>query len=358
MNIDKRILKSEEEVVFKLRDMYIKHGYSCFKMAKFEEYDLYSQNRDFLVSDSVITFNDTNGKLMALKPDVTLSIVKNFREEGGVKRVYYNENVYRVSDKTHCYKEIMQSGIEALGEVTEYNLFEVVCLAAESLACISSDCVLNISHLGILSELICGMESETKAEILNCIGEKNAHGVREVCEKNGVCDETTELLAFLANGSGDYENAIGRLRELTENEKILASLDSLETIIEQVKKVSKVCVRADFSTVSDMNYYNGLVFRGFIKGIPSGVLSGGQYDKLMSKLGKCGGAVGFAVYLDLFERMKEPLRYDVDVLLLYKPDDDMKKVHEAVSAFIADGKSVSAQTSVPAKLTYRELVRL
>jgi ATP phosphoribosyltransferase regulatory subunit len=35
-----------------------------------------------------------------------------------------------------------------------------------------------------------------------------------------------------------------------------------------------------------MNYYNGVVFKGFISGIPASVLSGGQYDNLMEKMGK------------------------------------------------------------------------
>ena len=75
--IDEKLLKSEERAIFNLRSLYRKYGYAPFKMSKFEEYDLYVRNKDFLVSDRVITFNDTNGKLMALKPDVTLSIVKN-----------------------------------------------------------------------------------------------------------------------------------------------------------------------------------------------------------------------------------------------------------------------------------------
>ena len=73
--------KYEESTVFALRSLYSKYGYSQYKMNKFEEYDLYVKNKDFLISDSVITFTDTNGKLMALKPDVTLSIIKNTKDE-------------------------------------------------------------------------------------------------------------------------------------------------------------------------------------------------------------------------------------------------------------------------------------
>ena len=73
----------EEKVTFALRDLFSSYGYSRYKMSRFEEYDLYVRNKDFLISDSVITFTDTNGKLMALKPDVTLSIIKNGKDGQG-----------------------------------------------------------------------------------------------------------------------------------------------------------------------------------------------------------------------------------------------------------------------------------
>ena len=75
--IDTSILSFSEKAVFSMRNLFLKSGYRQFKMSKFEEYDFYSKNKDFLVADGVITFNDTNGKLLALKPDVTLSIIKN-----------------------------------------------------------------------------------------------------------------------------------------------------------------------------------------------------------------------------------------------------------------------------------------
>ena len=140
MNIENTILKNDEQVVLNLRKLYRKYGYACFKMGKFEEYDLYAQNKEFLISDRLITFTDTNGKLMALKPDVTLSIVKNYiYTPNFVNRLYYNENVYRVSEKTHQYKEIMQTGLECIGDLTLYNKCEVVSLAAKSLETVSSD---------------------------------------------------------------------------------------------------------------------------------------------------------------------------------------------------------------------------
>ena len=71
--INEQILRNDERAVFALRQLYTQNGYKYYKMSKFEEYDLYSKNKDFLVGEGVITFNDTDGSLLALKPDVTLS---------------------------------------------------------------------------------------------------------------------------------------------------------------------------------------------------------------------------------------------------------------------------------------------
>ena len=142
MNIDEKVLKSDEKIIFNLRSLYSKYGYSQFKMSKFEEYDMYVSNKDFLISDNVITFTDTNGKLMALKPDVTLSIIKNAKDiEGYVQKLYYNENVYRVSKGTDSFKEIMQVGLECIGDIDEYSICEVLLLAAKSLKKISIQAV-------------------------------------------------------------------------------------------------------------------------------------------------------------------------------------------------------------------------
>ena len=118
MTFDNSVLRNDEKIIFTLRALYSKYGYSRYKMSNFEEYDLYVRNKDFLVSDRIITFTDTNGALMALKPDVTLSIIKSSKDEKGlVQKLYYNENVFRASDDSSGFKEIMQAGLECIGDL-------------------------------------------------------------------------------------------------------------------------------------------------------------------------------------------------------------------------------------------------
>ena len=161
-------LNFTEKVIFSLRALYGRHGYTRFRMSKFEEYDLYAGNKDFLLSDHVLTFTDGDGKLMALKPDVTLSIVKSTRDDAAaLQKLYYNENVYRAS-KDGTFGELMQVGLECIGRIGEDSLAEVVRLAAESLLLIHPEAVLNLSHLGLLSQIIgaIGIPENRKQELL------------------------------------------------------------------------------------------------------------------------------------------------------------------------------------------------
>jgi ATP phosphoribosyltransferase regulatory subunit len=211
-------MKNQEKVQFALQDLYSGYGYSRFKMSKFEEYDLYVRNKDFLVSDQVITFTDTNGRLMALKPDVTLSIVKNTKESQGVQRLFYRENVYRVSDNTHAYKEIVQAGLETIGNLDRYNLCEVLLLAAKSLETISAEGVLNISHLGVVSTLLEQPELQSvRRELVACMAEKNRHEVQRLCEKCGAKEDTLAKLCLLIDACGPATEVLPALKkEFTE----------------------------------------------------------------------------------------------------------------------------------------------
>lgn len=356
--MEEKLLKNDERAVFRLRALYRGYGYLPFKMSKFEEYELYVRNKDFLVSDRIITFNDTNGRLMALKPDVTLSIIKHGEDVKGVKqKVYYNENVYRVSERTGQYKEIMQTGLECVGDIDTYDLYEAVLLAAKSLEAVSGDYVLDISHLGILSALLeeIGGDADFRREVAACIANRNRHELERLCA-NIPTEQTARLCAFLEL-YGKAEEVLVRLKPICTTPAAKEALAELERLTELLSATPYAHrIRLDFSIVNDMSYYNGIVFRGFLSGISEGVLSGGQYDKLLRRMGRRAGAVGFALYLDLLEETEHGGEgYDVDVLLLYDDSLSAKGLAAEVEALTARGLCVSAQKAIPQRLRYREL---
>lgn len=361
MSTAQNVLQGDERAALALRALYRDHGYTQYKMNKFEEYDLYVRNKDFLISDNVITFTDTSGKLLALKPDVTLSIVKNSGCESGVEKVYYQENVYRVSGRTHAFREIMQVGLECIGNIDDYCLFEVLTLAAKSLTAISKDAVLDVSHLGIVSAVLdgLGVSGNVRGELLCRIGEKNLHELTAIATANGVAPEGLSALTALVTSYGKPCEVLSVLVPLIKDfvpEKMLTSFSALLTALE--KSPAGDIVRLDFSVVGDIGYYNGLVFKGFVAGVPEGLLSGGEYNGLMRKMGKNQNAIGFAVYLDALERLLDNgSEYDVDTVVLYDSAADLSLLSEAIESLTAAGQTVMARRAVPEKLRYQRLLK-
>ncbi len=340
------VLKEEERVAFALRALYRQYGYLPYKMNKFEAYDLYASNKDFLVGDGVITFNDTDGKLLALKPDVTLSIIKNTAEEGE-RKVYYHENVYRISGETKQFKEIPQIGLERIGEVDAYVVYETLTLALKSLREITNTFALDISQLDILASLLEEMGAGTAfdRQAMRLLAEKNVHELTALCKAYGISEEKTSALVTVATAYGKPAKVLPILRPLCTSDKAQRAFAELEAVCALLQKSAYAdTVNIDFSVVNDMKYYNGFVFKGFVEGIPEGVLSGGQYDKLMTRMGRNTGAIGFAVYLDLLENLqKKSSDYDVDALIVYDDTTDKRELIEKVSALTATGERVSAQ---------------
>ena len=306
MNDIKNVLTRDELTVFTLRALYSEYGYSQYKMSKFEEYELYVRNKDFLVSDNVITFTDTDGRLLALKPDVTLSIIKNNKDNpDGLIKAQYNENVYRISGSTHSFGELMQVGLECIGRISDTEISEVLFLASMSLDSISSDNILAISQLDIVEGLMeyASLSAEGKKKILVSLGQKNTSAMRDVLLSEGTDEKASGLILSLPSVYGSPSAVMPCLEAFRVNEKTGEAIDSLVRITEALSKKGVTKISVDFSLVGNMKYYNGITFKGFIEGIPQGVISGGQYDNLMRKMGRRAGAIGFAVYLDGLDRL-------------------------------------------------------
>ena len=303
MQIDNSVITKTEKRIFALRTLYGSRGYSPYRMSKFEEYDLYSRYKDFLTSDRVITFTDTNGRLKALKPDVTLSIVSNIDDRPAeLQKLYYDENVYRVDGRTGAFREIMQMGLECIGAADNSSVTEVIELAAGSLDILSegADYMLKVSDIDILTaavEEIAGKGS-LKNELLKLAGGKNIHGICERCEEEGISEKTYSLLTGLLKLSGGCDEVMKGLAELCAGTSAEAEVKELESVLSDLDGKVREKVTVDFSIVGDTKYYNGLALEGYIEGIPDCVLVGGRYDMLMQRMHKRSRAIGFAVYMD------------------------------------------------------------
>ncbi len=363
MEFTPSILTPSEAIAFTLRGLYESYGYDRFKMGKFEEYELYVKNKDFLASDRMITFTDGEGTLLALKPDVTISILKNTQEgEGALRKVYYHESVYRTRPGETAFHEVMQAGLECIGDLDVYSIYEVIALAVRSLGAIDENHMLDLSHMGLISGLLqeAGVLEEQFSRVLSAIREKNPTELRAICDDLGIAQEGRSLLGKLIDTYGKIKVVLDILEpdcKTPEARAALTQLRAIDALLTQNGLGERV--QLDFSVVNDMGYYNGIVFRGFIQGLAAGVLSGGQYDKLVAKMGKPFGAIGFAITLNELERLAAPRRaFDADTLFLYDEQTDLESLSRQSAALSEAGMRVLVRKGGAGNIVSRAVMDL
>jgi len=350
-------LKKEEKIILILRRLYEKFGYKKYNMSKFEEYSLYIENKNFLRSQNIITFNDMDGKLLALKPDVTLSIAKNSNtDRDNTEKLYYIENIYRLAKEKKEYKEINQIGLELMGGLDLYGVSEVLYLAIQSLSIINPKYILDLSHMGFVASFLDALliDYETKEKILECIRSKNMHELKMIAQKAKMPDFYIERLLKMVSISGNFSDGLKIAEEIVVNEGMKKAVDELKELDHLCKEYSfSPNLHLDFSIINDIDYYGGIIFQGYVENIPHAILSGGRYDYLMEKFGKNAGAIGFALYLDDLGRYdKETVTYDVDAVVLYEDDYDFKNLFSKIHQMREQGLRVRMSKTIPNDVRY------
>ena len=350
----------EERLFFDLKNLYEGFGYKQFKMSKFEEYGVYLENKKFLRSPYVITFTDLNGKLMALKPDVTLSIVKNTKAtKDKNEKFFYKESVYRPQGATKEFKEISQVGLEFIGDVDGYGILEVLSLAGTSLDAIDKNFVLDVSHLGVVLGLMQEYGIENTSEIVSYISSKNVHDLNKYCEQKGIDNGFANKVATLLSAKGCFCEVLAVAKQVATNEVSKQAVEELQVVCDSFDTMGFADkVRLDFSIINDTDYYNGIVFVGYVSKSPSLVLSGGRYDKLAGKFAPVN-ALGFAIYLNELSMYKQTQNdVDADLLVVYNDNSDYAKVLAYVQSQIDNGKKVLVAKNPPADKKFAEIVEL
>lgn len=363
MTFDISSLKKEEKVALKLRQAYEGFGYRKYNMSRFEEYAFYMEYKSFLAHDRIISFTDTDGNLRALKPDVTLSIVKNAKEiKGRIEKLYYIENVYKPDKNSNKFKEISQIGLEAMGTIDEYTTIEVINLAIKSLEELEDDYVLDLSHMGIVMGLLNIDEledCELKDKILECIVSKNLHDLRKALGNGNISKEISDRFEKLITIQGTLGESLEEIKSIVINKETQNAYLELLSIYNALKGTANESkVKVDFSIINDVNYYCGIIFQGYVKKVPHNILSGGRYDKLLHKLGKGVGAIGFALTLDELQLFyPEDKSLDADIVVVYDKESSTKELYQAIEDLTSKGLKVKAERTIPTDIKYGKICK-
>ena len=305
MEIQLQNFTPAEQATFRLRALYEQAGYRKYRCSRFEEYALYQEYRRFLSDAQVVTFTDLDGKLRAIKPDVTLSIAKTAQPAPGeCKRFYYNEEVCRPSRESHTFQTIRQMGLECMGAVDAAAQAEVVRLALQSLAALEVPTVLEVSHMGFVTGLLdaLAVPESARGRLLELLNEKNAHELHAAALAEGLDEDAADARCNLLTLHGPLGATLTAARTACRSEAQHAALEELQALQNLLGEDGRG-TQLDLSMADEMEYYNGLVFTGYVAGVPRAVLKGGRYDYLMQRFTPGANAIGFAIYLDELERL-------------------------------------------------------
>ena len=340
-------MSKKDLVLLDIRKMYDLYGYKRISLPSFEEYDLYNENKDF-IDRNILTVMSPNGKLLALRPDITLSVAKKISKDQSLKysKIYYQENTYNLTKYTG-YEEDEQLGIELIGKESVFLDFEIVDLAVKSLDIINEKSLIVLSHAGFISSIFdnLNLEYEVKEEIFDCINKKNSHDIKKILENNKFISENVKQLIYkIPELSGDLDDITKELSKYGINDnikKILLELKQLNNLLLKFHKKSKIVF--DFSVIKNLNYYNGIILQGYIEGFSNVILTGGRYDRLFEKFGVDTGAVGFAILTDSLKGYyKDEDKNDFEILIAYD-DSNFEKLVEFVNDFQEKGLRVRTE---------------
>ncbi len=334
------MLNEADRARVELIALFRRYGYDGYKMAKFESYEVYLKNKDYIGSESIITFTDSAGRLMALRPDVTLSIINNLSE--GEKKYYYDENVFRRDGKGD-YREIRQIGIENIGGDGEYSEYEVVSLAVKALKIMGVPYALCVGDMDVVEELLSPLVllREDREKALGFIRAKAFHELKKLLASSGCDSINADKLVKLVSLEGDGASVIERAEAICGNKvKALGELKKLFTALSNSGLADGV--KIDFSVLGDYSYYGGINFRGYLKGIASAVISGGRYDNMARRLGKNTRALGFALDFDaLMPLFSVQAKKKITVV---KGNASADKIARIVEKYSLEGYAVSVVT--------------
>jgi ATP phosphoribosyltransferase regulatory subunit len=260
------------------------------------------------------SFVGRDGSLLALRPDFTSVIAKiaaaRLAERPSPLRLYYSGEVLRYEPpKAGRQNELYQMGLEHLGGDPRAADGEILCIAAECLEVLGAPgWVLALGHVGVFSGLLAGTELEPAAleRLRERVEAKDPAGVREALGEARLAGPVAEGIVRLTTLAGDASVLREAAQALSFSEGARAAVDELSRTVETLSAAGLGAhLAVDLGEVRSLDYYTGLVFRVYARGLGFEVGGGGRYDTLLGRFGRPFPAVGFMLGLDRVDLLLE-----------------------------------------------------
>jgi len=277
-----------------MRETAEKWGYGEVCTPIFEEAELFTLRSGEGIIHEMYAFEDKGGRMLALRPEITASVLRMYVNEGRVLpkpvRWSYLADCFRYErPQKGRYRQFWQFGIELIGADTAAADAEVLLVGADVLAATGVTFDMHVGHLAPMKFLLSGLDPHVQRRMMAYLDKRDFDGLRAFSEETGTTDRYDALKALPECRTIEaLHDLCGDLPELSRIEETIAILDSecLEYTL-------------DFGIARGLDYYTGMVFEAFAEnlGAENQILGGGAY-RLAHLFGgddvaSCGFAIGF-----------------------------------------------------------------
>lgn len=345
--------ENKVKLINKLREIYHQSGFQEIISPTLEFYDVFSGENSIIAQEKIYKLFDREGRILVLRPDITTPILRiastKLKNIPHPLRLSYSLNVFRINDNYNGkLSEFTQSGIEIIGSNNLKVDVEVVVTAIKALKAAGlNNFKIELGQAEFIKTVLknTGLNQDENEEIRLYIENKNFNALKEYLniKKDRVNQETLSILNELPKLFGDID-VIDRASKLVSSEIARQALRSLKKVYRAVCTLGYekyICI--DLGMVQHLNYYTGIIFRGYAEGVGTSVLSGGRYDGLSKYFGDEQPSIGFALDVDsiisaLKVTFQEKLK--IEGLLIYFEEENMKKAYEKAEELRNEGKIV------------------
>ncbi|MFC3040184.1 ATP phosphoribosyltransferase regulatory subunit [Virgibacillus xinjiangensis] len=326
-----------DNLISTLKERFKTYGYKQVRTSTFEYYDLYSTITGTVSQDDMMKVVDSSGKVLVLRPDVTIPITRMISANRGTLpadlRLFYVLDVFRQNQEPSDRKETTQAGVEFFGKDTPENNAETIVLAIHTMRDLGfTNFKLEIGHAGLFKELIkqTSINEQELEQLQALIQSKNMAEMNPFLDQLSIEEDVKSAIRSIPLLYGNPADIIRQAEAIIQNTEMKNLLKSLVDVYEVLKDYGEEdALVFNLGLINNMNYYSGIIFQGFVEHVGKPLLMGGRYDNLGEQFSSPMPAIGFAFEVDDLleahdqEKLWKEKNAPLSILLEY--DRDMQR---------------------------------
>jgi ATP phosphoribosyltransferase regulatory subunit len=312
-----------------LRSLFQGSGYEEIETPGIEFYDVYASGSGLVPQEGLFKFFDQQGRILCLRYDGTVPTARVaatlYRDSQLPLRFCYINTMYRYNESGGGrQREFTQAGVELMGSQAPEADAEVIATAiAAARAAGIEDLQVSIGQVNFFKGLLAewGLAAEEAQLLPRLIDAKDMVALED---RLGLNEKARAVLLMMPSQYGTYD-VIDQLASLVSHPLCLAALANLREVLDILADYGLLSyVSLDLGMLQSLNYYTGVIFKGFTYGLGFPLFSGGRYDQVSAAFGREMPATGFSIGLNfvltaLRRQGRQPAPLPGITLLAYAP---------------------------------------